>query len=81
VVVRGSTTSGDLVLHSNRHYQLVLTQLVKSDRVVTFDDLSGIVALRAAVQHDSKANTLAELRDDFNALLAKLRASGVIAST
>jgi hypothetical protein len=80
VVVRGSTTSGDLALYSNRHYQMLLTQRVKSDRVVTFDDLSGIVALRAAAQHDSKANTLVQLRDDYNALLANLRASGVIAS-
>jgi hypothetical protein len=80
VVVRGSTTSGDLTLYANRHYPLTLTHLAKSDRVVTFDDLSGIVALRSAAHGESKATTPAELRAEFNRLLAKLRASGVIAS-
>jgi Pectate lyase superfamily protein len=80
VIVRGSTTSGDLTLYANRHYALALTQLAKSDRGVTFDDLSGIVALRAAAHDDSQAQTLAQLQADFNGLLAKLRATGVIAS-
>ena len=46
VVVHGSTTSGNLALYANRHYGLTLDHLCKSDRVVTFDDLSGFVALR-----------------------------------
>jgi hypothetical protein len=80
VVVHGSTTSGSLVLYANRHYPLTVNHLCKSSRVVTFDDLSGIVALRAVAQADSKASDVAQLRADFNQLLSKLRASGVITS-
>jgi hypothetical protein len=80
MVVRGSTISGDLTLYANRHYPLILTHLARSDRVVTFDDLSGVVALRSAAHHDSTAKTLDALRADYNGLLAKLRTSGVIAS-
>jgi hypothetical protein len=80
VVVRGSSTSGDLTMYANRHYPLTLTHLASSDRGVTFDDLSGIVALRSAAHDDSKATTVTQLRADLNGLLAKLRASGVIAS-
>jgi hypothetical protein len=79
VVIGGSTFSGDLTLFANRHYPITLTHRATSDRVVTFDDLSGFVAIRAAAQADSQAQNIAQLRADFNALLTKLRASGVIA--
>ena len=41
------------------------------------DAIGGV--LLAANQEDSTASTIAGLRDDFNALLAKLKASGIMA--
>ena len=40
--------------------------------------LDGIPLVRAANQADSTATTIADLKGDFNALLAKLQAAGLM---
>ena len=42
--------------------------------------LDGIPLVRAATQADSTATTIADLKGDFNALLAKLQAAGLMES-
>ena len=42
--------------------------------------LDGIPLVRAANQADSTATTIADLKGDFNALLAKLQAAGLMES-
>ena len=42
--------------------------------------LDGIPLVRAATQADSTATTIADLKTDFNALLAKLQAAGLMES-
>ena len=42
--------------------------------------LDGIPLARAATQADSTATTIADLNGDFNALLAKLQAAGLMES-
>ena len=42
--------------------------------------LDGIPLVRAATQADSTAATIADLKADFNALLAKLQAAGLMES-
>ena len=42
--------------------------------------LGGIPLVRAANQADSTAATIADLKGDFNALLAKLQAAGLMES-
>ena len=42
--------------------------------------LGGIPLVRAANQADSTATTIADLKTDFNALLAKLQAAGLMES-
>ena len=42
--------------------------------------LDGIPLVRAANQADSTATTIADLKTDFNALLAKLQAAGLMES-
>lgn len=42
--------------------------------------LDGIPLVRAANQEDSTATTIADLKGDFNALLAKLQAAGLMES-
>ena len=42
--------------------------------------LDGIPLVRAANQADSTATTIADLKADFNALLAKLQAAGLMES-
>ena len=42
--------------------------------------LGGIPLVRAANQADSTATTIADLKGDFNALLAKLQAAGLMES-
>ena len=43
--------------------------------------LDGIPLVRAANQADSTATTIADLKGDFNALLAKLQAAGLMESS
>ena len=43
--------------------------------------LDGIPLARAATQADSTATTIADLKGDFNALLAKLQAAGLMESS
>ena len=42
--------------------------------------LDGIPLARASTQADSTATTIADLKGDFNALLAKLQAAGLMES-
>ena len=42
--------------------------------------LDGIPLVRAATQADSTATTIADLKGDFNALLAKLQVAGLMES-
>ena len=55
-------------------------------RLALFDETGAAVAIPeavtpAAAQADSTATTIAELKTDFNALLAKLRTAGLLASS
>ena len=49
---------------------------ITSDGQIT---INGQVLTRAASQADSEATTIAVIKDDFNALLAKLKAAGLMA--
>ena len=42
--------------------------------------IEGIELTRAVAQADSEATTIAVLKDDFNALLLKLRTAGILAT-
>lgn len=48
---------------------------------VTADGVLSLNLTPATTQADSTATTVATLKDDFNALLAKLKAAGLMAST
>lgn len=42
--------------------------------------IDGVDLKRSSAQADSEATTIAGLKDDFNALLAKLRTAGLVAT-
>lgn len=42
--------------------------------------IDGVELTRSSAQADSEATTIAGLKDDFNALLAKLRTAGLVAT-
>ena len=48
---------------------------IKDDGIIILD---GMPLTRATVQEESKATTIADLKADFNELLAKLQAAGLM---
>lgn len=56
------------------------TLLVRSGATVTLEEGAEITGLpQAENQAESNATTVAALKDDFNALLEKLKAAGIVA--
>ena len=73
--------SRDLIIRPNVKPSVKgdLTQHITKDRTWTLPDQSGSIPLQAVPQPSSTASSVDQLRDDFNALLEKLRSSGILA--
>lgn len=70
--------SADLSLYANTKFLGTFTHTNTANRTYTLQNASGTVPLMAAAQADSVAPDVATIVTDFNALLAKLRATKVI---
>lgn len=82
VMFRGAF-SDSVVFYANRVNPVTLTTngALTAPRTLSVPDASGIIALRCGHQSNSTAADLSALVADFNSLLAKLRASGVMSPT
>lgn len=80
VLIVGAPTQEVIVAHQPQSLDTDLATMIQQTSSALRAAVVGLSGSKAAAQDDSTATTIAELKDDFNALLADLRTAGIIAS-